>query len=134
MGDVSENLRAAFAGESQASRRYAAFAQTADKEGFPSVARLFRAAAQSETVHAIRDLNALRENRTTEDNLAAALKGETHEVEEMYPEFLRGVDPEAQPAAFKAFDFARRVEMLHAEYYKEARGLCLQVLRVHLLR
>jgi rubrerythrin len=120
MGDIQENLRAAFAGESQASRRYTAFAQRAEKEGYPNVARLFRAAAQAETVHAIRDLNALGENRTTEANLAAAIEGETYEVDVMYPGFLEDVDPEEQTAPFKAFDFARRVEMLHAEYYREA--------------
>ena len=120
MEDVNKNLRAAFEGESKASRKYMAYARNAEKDGFPNVARLFRAAAEAETVHAIRDLNALGENRTTEENLGTAIAGETYEVNEMYPSFLQGLDPEAQAAAYKAFDYARQVEVVHAKLYKEA--------------
>ena len=120
MGDIRENLKAAFAGESQASRKYAAFALRADKEGFPNVARLFRAAAQAETVHARRDLEALGENKSTAENVQTAIDGETYETTEMYPSFLKGVDPEADKLAYKAFDYAMRIEADHARFYKEA--------------
>ena len=85
MSKSEENLQEAFAGESQANRRYLAFAARADREGFPQAARLFRAAAEAETVHALNHLKALKMILSTRENLQAAISGETHEFKKMYP-------------------------------------------------
>ena len=88
MSKTSENLKNAFTGESQANRRYTAFARKADQEGFPQVAKLFRAAAEAETVHAVNHLRISGELKETAANLDAALSGETFEFRKMYPEYL----------------------------------------------
>ncbi|MDH4188478.1 MAG: rubrerythrin family protein, partial [Nitrospira sp.] len=85
MSNTEQNLRDAFAGESQANRKYLAFAAAADKEGYPQVARLFRAAAEAETVHAHNHLKALKGIRNTRENLLEAVAGEMHEFKNMYP-------------------------------------------------
>ena len=97
MSKSEEYLKEAFAGESQANRRYLAFAEAADKEGFKQVARLFRAAADAETVHAINHLKALKAIKSTKDNLQEAIAGETHEFTKMYPEMIRDVGGGRQP-------------------------------------
>lgn len=90
MSKTEENLKAAFAGESQAHRKYTAFARKADEEGYPEVAQLFRAAAEGETAHALGHLRLLKGIGSTRENLEAAIEGETYECTEMYPQFAGG--------------------------------------------
>ena len=112
-------LKEAFAGESQANRRYLAFAAKADQEGHPQVARLFRAAAEAETVHAHNHLRALNGIRSTKENLQEAVAGETHEFKKMYPEMIEGAKVEAQKAAERTFHYANEVEKVHAQLYQK---------------
>ncbi|UCB49633.1 MAG: rubrerythrin family protein [Deltaproteobacteria bacterium] len=120
-GTQSEkDLLAAFAGESQANRKYLAFAKQADKEGYPQVARLFRAAAEAETVHAHNHLRTLGGVKGTADNLKEAISGETHEFKEMYPEMIGHAKEEKLKAAELTFNFANEVEKVHAALYQHA--------------
>jgi len=111
-------LKEAFAGESQANRKYLAFAAKADQEGFPQVARLFRAAAEAETVHAHSHLRALNGIHSTKENLQEAIAGETHEFKKMYPEMIEAAKAEGQKVAERSFSFANSVEKVHAELYQ----------------
>ncbi len=111
-------LKEAFAGESQANRKYLAFAAKADQEGFPQVARLFRAAAEAETVHAHSHLRALNGIRSTKENLQEAIAGETHEFKKMYPEMIEAAKAEGQKVAERSFSFANSVEKVHAQLYQ----------------
>lgn len=120
MSKTEEYLKEAFAGESQANRRYLAFAEKADRDGYPQVARLFRAAAEAETVHAMNHLRALNAIRSTKENLEEAVAGETHEFKSMYPEMLKTAKEEGNRAAEISFRYANEVEKVHAELYKEA--------------
>jgi rubrerythrin len=117
---TDENLQAAFAGESQANRKYLAFAKVADQEGFPNVARLFRAAAEAETVHAHNHLRAMGGIGKTADNLRAAIKGETYEFTEMYPAFIAQAEKDKNGKAGTSFKFANGVEKIHAGLYQKA--------------
>ena len=120
-GPKSEkNLQDAFAGESQANRKYLAFAKQADKEGFPQVGRLFRAAAEAETVHAHNHLKALGGIKTTKENLVEAIGGETHEFKEMYPPMIEAAKEEGATEALRSFTYANTVEKTHAELYQKA--------------
>ena len=120
-GTQSEkDLLAAFAGESQANRKYLAFAKQADKEGYPQVAKLFRAAAEAETVHAHNHLRTLAGVKGTADNLKEAISGETHEFKEMYPEMIQHAQEEKLKAAELTFNFANEVEKVHAALYQHA--------------
>jgi len=120
-GPKSEkNLADAFAGESQANRKYLAFAKQADKEGFPQVARLFRAAAEAETVHAHAHLKALGGIKSTKENLQEAIGGETHEYKEMYPPMIEDAKTEGATEALRSFSYANTVEKTHAELYQKA--------------
>jgi rubrerythrin len=120
-GTQSEkDLLAAFAGESQANRKYLAFAKQADKEGYPQVAKLFRAAAEAETVHAHNHLRTLGGVKGTADNLKEAISGETHEFKEMYPEMIGHAQEEKLKAAELTFNFANEVEKVHAALYQHA--------------
>ncbi|MGD9040060.1 MAG: rubrerythrin family protein [Desulfobacteraceae bacterium] len=120
-GTQSEkDLLAAFAGESQANRKYLAFAKQADKEGYPQVAKLFRAAAEAETVHAHNHLRTLAGVKGTADNLKEAISGETHEFKEMYPEMIKHAQEEKLKAAELTFNFANEVEKVHAALYQHA--------------
>jgi len=120
MSKTEANLREAFAGESQANRKYLAFAKQADKEGLPQVARLFRAAAEAETVHAHAHLRLLDGVKSTKENLEAAIAGETHEYTKMYPDMIADAEEEGNRAAKRYFGFANSVEELHANLYKNA--------------
>ena len=120
MSRSEENLKKAFAGESQASRRYKAFADKAEREGYSEVARLFRAASESETIHATNDLLIMRGVKSTTDNLKTAIEGETYEYTEMYPGFLEDAKAEGRRDAEKIFQEAKKTEEYHASYYKEA--------------
>src|SRR5512138_26663 len=94
-----DNLMAAFAGESQANRKYLAFAKKAEQDGFPQVAKLFRAAAEAETVHAHAHLRALAGVKDTKENVKAAIAGEHHEFTSMYPEFIKVAEEEKHSPA-----------------------------------
>jgi rubrerythrin len=116
---TESNLKEAFAGESQANQKYRAFAKKAEQDGFPNVARLFRAAAEAERIHAEGHLRAADGIAATVDNLKAAIEGETYEYTTMYPPMLA----EAQADGHRAktmFGFALKAEAVHAELYKRA--------------
>ncbi|MFW5986960.1 MAG: rubrerythrin family protein [Methanohalophilus sp.] len=115
-----ENLEGAFAGESMANRKYLAFAKKADDEGYPQIAKLFRAAAAAETVHAHNHLEIMNGIKSTEENLREAIEGETYEFEEMYPAFITQAKKEDNGKAAWSFDVANQVEAIHAELYKKA--------------
>lgn len=120
MSKTLENLKAAFAGESQANRKYLAFAEKADKEGKPGVAKLFRAAAAAETIHAHAHLRLMKGIGSTEENLKAAIDGETFEFESMYPEMMEEAKAEGENAILRYFGFANEAEKIHAELYTAA--------------
>jgi rubrerythrin len=120
MNKTDGNLKSAFAGESQANRRYLAFAQKAQEEGFTQAAKLFRAAAEAETVHALNHLRVTSEVKSTLDNLTAALGGETFEYTKMYPEYLATAKQEENKQAAWSFDVANKVEQVHAKLYHKA--------------
>jgi rubrerythrin len=117
---TQENLQAAFAGESQANRKYLAFAAKAEADGFPQVARLFRAAAAAETVHAHAHLRAMGGIHDTKQNLQAAIDGEGYEFKEMYPPFLQQAEAEGHRAGAISFRNALAVEKTHYELYRGA--------------
>jgi rubrerythrin len=118
MSKTEKSLKEAFAGESQANRKYLAFAAKADQEGYLQVARLFRAAAEAETVHAHNHLRALNGIRSTKENLQEAIAGETHEFKTMYPEMIEVAKAEGQKAAERSFNYANSVEKVHAQLYQ----------------
>jgi rubrerythrin len=120
MSKTTADLKAAFAGESQANRKYLAFAKKADDEGYPQVARLFRAAAQAETIHAHNHLRALGEIKSTAENLQAAIGGENYEVVSMYPEFIKNAEAEENKKALTSFRWAMEVEKVHEGLYRKA--------------
>jgi rubrerythrin len=120
MSKSEQHLRDAFAGESQANRKYLAFAEKADKEGYPQVARLFRAAAAAETVHAHAHLRTLKGVGSTADNLKEAIAGETHEFKNMYPQMIEDAKAEDNKAALRSFEYANAVEQVHANLYQKA--------------
>ena len=120
MTKTEKNLEEAFAGESQANRKYLAFAKQADKEGYPQAAKLFRAAAEAETVHAHAHLRALGGIKDTIENLKTAISGETHEFKSMYPRMIEDAKKEGNKAAEKSFIYANQVEEIHAGLYRKA--------------
>jgi rubrerythrin len=117
---TESNLQEAFGGESMANRRYTFFAEKAEKEGHPGVARLFRAAAEAETVHARNHLMAMDAIGTTKDNLTAASIGEHQEFTRMYPPFIEKAKEERNERAVRTFDLANKVEKIHHALYEEA--------------
>ncbi|MEW6137492.1 MAG: rubrerythrin family protein [Thermodesulfobacteriota bacterium] len=120
MSKTEENLRKAFAGECQASVRYTAFAQKADAEGYPGAARLFRAAAQAEVVHALSHLNALGDVNGTEKNIEAACEGESFEFKTMYPAMVKDAVEENNIEARHSLEYAMSIEMVHHQLFKKA--------------
>jgi rubrerythrin len=118
MKKSEENLAAAFAGESQANRRYLAFAKQAEKDGYAQAARLFRAAAEAETIHAHSHLRALGGIKSTKENLMEAVAGETHEFKDMYPAMIADAVAEGATQAERSFRFANEVEKVHAQLYQ----------------
>ena len=120
MSQTEKNLQEAFAGESQANRKYLAFAKKADQEGYPLVANLFRAAAEAETVHAHAHLRVLKGINSTAENLKEAVAGETHEFKSMYPDMIETAKSEGNKAAERTFSFANEVEQIHADLYQKA--------------
>lgn len=117
---TNDNLKTAFAGESQANRKYLAFARKAEADGFPQVAKLFRSAAEAETIHAHAHLRALGEIKSTAENLQAAADGEAYEFKEMYPPMVTEAQTEKHQAAMASFRFAMAAEKIHHELYKKA--------------
>ncbi len=115
-----EDLKAAFAGESQANRRYLAFAKKAEEEGKKQVAKLFRAAAHAETVHALNHFRAAGEVKSTAENLKTAIAGENYEVVSMYPAFIKDAEEEGEKQALRSFTWAWEVEKVHEALYREA--------------
>ncbi len=112
---TADNLKEAFAGESQANRKYLAFAKKAQADGYPQTAKLFRAAAEAETVHAHAHLKVLGGIGSTIDNLMAASQGEAHEFKNMYPGFVEEAKKQGNAAAERSFKYAMAVEKIHHE-------------------
>jgi rubrerythrin len=119
MSNTMENLQAAFAGESQANRRYLFFADKAEKEGQPGISRLFRATAEAETVHARNHLEVTGEIGSTAANLKAAISGENYEFSEMYPGFIEQAKSEGDKRAETSFVFANKVEQIHHNLFQK---------------
>ena len=117
---TEKNLMEAFAGESQANRKYLAFGKNAERDGYPQVAKLFRAAAEAETVHAHSHLRTVGGINSTADNLLEAIAGETHEFKSMYPEMIEDAKAEDNKAALRSFEYANAVEQVHANLYENA--------------
>lgn len=120
MSKTEKNLKEAFAGESQANRKYLAFAKKAEQEGYSQVAKLFKAAAEAETVHAHAHLRELAGIRSTGENLKEAIEGESHEFQRMYPEMIKDAKEEGNRGALRSFEFANAVEKVHAALYQKA--------------
>jgi rubrerythrin len=120
MSKTEENLAAAFEGESQANRKYLAYAKQADGEGYHQVAKLFRAIAEAETIHAHTHFRNMGSIRSTAENLQAAINGETYEFTEMYPPFIDKSEKEGHTAATRGFIFANESEKVHADLFKKA--------------
>ena len=119
MATTEGNLKEAFAGESQANRKYLAFAKKAEQEGFTNVARLFRTTAEAETIHALAHLGALEGVGSTADNLRAAVAGETYEYTEMYPPMLQQAIADDHRGK-RMFGYAAKAEAVHARLYQMA--------------
>ena len=115
-----KNLMAAFAGESQANRKYTAYAKKAEKDGKLNAAKLFRAAADAETLHALKHFEVAGKIGSTADNLKEGVAGETYEYKEMYPDFVKEAEAEGNKAALMTFTFAMKAEEVHAGLYQEA--------------
>jgi len=120
LSKTKDNLEFAFAGESQANRKYLFFAEKADEEGQKRIARLFRAAADAETVHAKNHLKVMKGILSTKENLLTAIGGENHEFTEMYPAFIKQAETEDEKKAADSFDLANKVEQIHHGLYQNA--------------
>jgi rubrerythrin len=120
MSKVYDDLMAAFAGESQANRKYLAYAKKAEAEGHSQAAKLFRAVAHAETIHALNHFERAGEVRSTTENLQAAAEGEHYENTEMYPAFMKDAEAEGNTRALKSFHWANEAEKVHEVLYKEA--------------
>jgi rubrerythrin len=120
MSKTIDNLMAAFAGESQANRKYLAFAKKADEEGHKQVAKLFRAAAHAETVHALNHFKAAVGIKSTTENLQEAIAGENYEAVSMYPPMLEEAEASQEKAAARSFRWALEVEKIHEALYRKA--------------
>ena len=120
MSKTDQNLQDAFAGESQANRKYLAFARQAEDEGYAQVARLFRAAAAAETIHAHNHLKGMKGVKSTKENLMAAISGESYEFQKMYPQMITDAKAEGQDYALRSFSLANEVEKIHAALYQKA--------------
>ena len=120
MSNTKENLEFAFSGESQANRKYLFFADKAEEEGQKRIARLFRAAADAETVHARNHLKVMGGIKSTKENLLTAIGGENHEFTEMYPAFIKQAEKEGEKKAADNFNMANKVEKIHHGLYQDA--------------
>jgi rubrerythrin len=120
MSQTIDNLKTAFAGESQANRKYLAFAKKADEEGHPQIAKLFRAAAAAETVHANNHFKAMGGVQSTAENLQTAISGENYEAVSMYPPMLTEAESAGEKQAVRSFHWALEVEKIHEALYRKA--------------
>lgn len=120
MLNSEKNLQDAFAGESQANRKYLAFSKKAEEEGLRQVAKLFRAAAAAETIHAHNHLRGLGAVKSTRDNLLDAINGESYEFQKMYPRMIADAQAEGNSKALQSFSYANEVEKVHAALYQNA--------------
>jgi rubrerythrin len=120
MSKTEKNLQEAFAGESQANRKYLAFAKKAEAEGYKQAAKLFRAAAAAETIHAHNHLRELGVVKSTRENLMTAINGESYEFQNMYPGMIADAATEGNSKALQSFNYANEVEKVHAALYKKA--------------
>ncbi len=120
MSNTDKNLKEAFAGESQANRKYLAFAKKAEEEGYLSIAKLFKAAAEAETIHAHNHLKELGGIKSTKENLLEAINGETFEFQNMYPKMIEEAKAENREEALRSFNYANEVEKIHAQLFKKA--------------
>lgn len=118
MSKTLENLMAAFAGESQANRKYTAYMKKAEKDGNKNAAKLFKAASDAETLHALKHFEVAGKIGTTEENLKDAVAGETYEFTDMYPDFIKEAEAEGNKAAVQTFRFAMEAEKVHAKLYQ----------------
>lgn len=118
MSKTKENLGLAFAGESQASRKYLSFAEKAEEEGYKRIARLFRAAADAEKVHSGNHFKVMQGIKSTKENLVTAISGESYEFTEMYPTFIKQAEAEDEKKAVESFNLANRVEKIHHGLYE----------------
>jgi len=123
---TDQSLHAAFAGESQAAEKYMVFAEQADEEGFPNIARLFRAISFAETRHARNHLRVMSGINKTADNLLVAYEGETFEIEQMYPAYQAIAKLQQNHQAFRSTTFALKAEQDHQRMYSEARAAALE--------
>ncbi len=117
---TQENFATAFAGESQANRKYLLYADQAEKDGFPGIAKLFRATAAAETIHAFAEFRAMGGVGTTATNLQAAIDGETYEFTEMYPPMITEAESQGNKEAVRIFTYADKAEKVHAALYTDA--------------
>lgn len=120
---TQENLMYAFAGESQANRKYLAFGKKAETEGFKNVGRLFKAIAEAETIHALKHLEITGKVKTTAENLTAAVEGEHYEFTAMYPEFIKDAEAEGHSDALRSFKFALEAEKAHGSLFAEVKAM-----------
>ncbi|HAM49737.1 MAG TPA: rubrerythrin [Nitrospiraceae bacterium] len=120
MSKTEKDLQEAFAGESQANRKYLAFAKNAEQEGFKQVAKLFRAAAEAETIHAHNHLKEMGGIKSTKENLDEAIHGESYEFQKMYPGMIEDAKAEGNKGALRTFSYANEVEKIHAALYQKA--------------
>ena len=120
MVDSKDNLKEAFAGESQANRKYTYFAEKAEASGNKQIARLFRAAAEAESVHARNHLRVLGDIKSDKENLAAAIGGEHYEFTSMYPDFIEEAKAENNKEALGSFNLANKVEQVHHKLFQTA--------------
>jgi rubrerythrin len=119
MTSTLDNLKEAFAGESQANQKYRAFAKKAEQDGFANIARLFRTTAEAERIHAEGHLKSMEGIGSTAENLQVAIAGETHETENMYPPMFKQAEAEGHKAK-RMFGYALEAEAVHAKLYKLA--------------
>lgn len=115
-----DNLMEAFAGEAMANRKYLAYSKKAEKDGKLNAAKLFKAASDAETIHALKHFEVAGKVGSTADNLKDGIAGETHEYKEMYPEFVKIAEAEGNKAALMSFTFAMKAEEVHAKLYQDA--------------
>ena len=120
MSKTETNLHDAFAGESQANRKYLAWAKKAEQEGFKQIAKLFKAVAEAETIHAHNHLKQMGGIKGTKENLEAAMAGEVFEFQKMYPKMIQEAEAEGDKNAVRTFTYANEVEKVHADLYKKA--------------
>jgi rubrerythrin len=120
MSKTETNLHDAFAGESQANRKYLAWAKKAEQEGFKQIAKLFKAVAEAETIHAHNHLKQMGGIKSTKENLEEAMAGEVFEFQKMYPKMIQEAEAEGDKNAVRTFTYANEVEKVHAELYKKA--------------